>query len=476
MSRSVPEPNSLERLLRPLEMPPAKPEAWLASATGAAAGHQSDGQRTELVSDGWHLFASAVREGNGRRSEIASFTLPGGGSVSASVDPRTGSIFVPFSFADVLHGYLAEEWIASANPRRLSTRQLNLFYRVRRFVPRSLQLATRRRLIRWQGVPEFPAWPLDLSVSRLFRFYAYCRLSGQGKKRMPFRWFWPDSYTAALILTHDVESAAGLRLAVELADLEEELGFRSSFNLGGWYAADPGIVRDLRDRGFEIGVHGLRHDRSLFGSRASFEAQQPALARLAKSLDASGFRSPSTYRVFEWMAELPFSYDGSIPHSDPFEPQPGGCCSLWPFFIGPLVELPYTLPQDHTLFTLLEHRTIDLWISQAARIEEEHGLIHCLSHPDRGYLAEPGRRALYAEFLRGMTERTRVWKALPADVASWWRLRDGDADDGRVSEGAVQIGNSAAEISIEPPSEPVRPDEERVPGSRPRSFEARRRE
>jgi hypothetical protein len=189
----------------------------------------------------------------------------------------------------------------------------------------------------------------------------------------------------------------------------------------------------------------------LFASRASFDAQQAQLARFAESLDASGFRSPSTYRVFDWLAELPFLYDGSIPHSDPFEPQPGGCCSLWPFFIGGLVELPYTLPQDHTLFTLLGHRTADLWITQATRIEKEHGLIHCLSHPDRGYLGAPNRRALYAEFLRQMNERTRVWKALPVEVASWWRLRDTDSDDGRLNKTVINIGDAVGDVTFDAP-------------------------
>jgi hypothetical protein len=52
------------------------------------------------------------------------------------------------------------------------------------------------------------------------------------------------------------------------------------------------------------------------------------------------------------MASLPFEYDSSYPDTDPFEPQPGGCCSWLPYFNGPLVELPITLPQDHTLFVI----------------------------------------------------------------------------------------------------------------------------
>ena len=145
-----------------------------------------------------------------------------------------------------------------------------------------------------------------------------------------------------------------------LADLEEDLEFRSSFNLGGWYRVDPGLLRELSGRGFEVGVHGLRHDRSLFSSRAAFEAQQPALRELMERLGAVGFRSPSTHRVLNWIGELPVEYDCSMPHSDPFEPQPGGCCSLWPFFIGGVVvELPIRCPKitRSSRFSGIEHLT-----------------------------------------------------------------------------------------------------------------------
>ena len=74
---------------------------------------------------------------------------------------------------------------------------------------------------------------------------------------------------------------------------------------------------------------------------------------MAERLGVEGFRSPATHRVNAWLADLPVSYDCTVPMSDPYEPQPGGCCSPWPFFIGSVVELPYTIPQDHTTFTLL---------------------------------------------------------------------------------------------------------------------------
>ena len=395
----------------------------------------------------WRVYAPPVEGGVG--TVVASFSGADEREAALFRDAVSGRVFPPFDLATAYDLYVSEGWVAETAQRKLSPWQLDAFYRLKRFVPRKVQLAARRSLARRQQQPEFPAWPLDRSVVRLLRLFAYCTLLAQGRREAGFRWFWPDGHRAALILTHDVEEEEGFRLALEVADLEEELGFRSSFNVGGWYPIDWGVVHELSTRGFEIGSHGLSHDRSLFGSRKAFETQLPALRDVIDRLGASGFRSPSTYRVFDWIGELPVDYDCSMPHSDPFEPQPGGCCTLWPFFVGKVVELPYTLPQDHTLFTLLGQRTAELWLEQATAIEEEFGLIHCLSHPDRGYLAEPRNRALYREFLTAMAERHEVWKALPQEVAAWWRQRDvGEVQAGL---GTVRI-DEGADVVLEPPA------------------------
>jgi peptidoglycan/xylan/chitin deacetylase (PgdA/CDA1 family) len=244
---------------------------------------------------------------------------------------------------------------------------------------------------------------------------------------------------------------------LEIADLEQERGFRSSFNIvASSYPIDHGVVRELKDRGFEIGVHGLRHDRSLFASRAAFVRQLPQVEEAVRALGAEGFRSPSTYRVYEWLAELPVLYDASMPHSDPFEPQPGGCCTLWPFAIGDVIELPYTMSQDHTLFTLLEERSVEPWIRQVDAIEQRNGLIQCVSHPDPGYLGDADKRALYVELLDALANRTELWRALPRDVASWWRRR-GTADpaDPDISYGSITRGDRSAVLNM-PASVPER--------------------
>ena len=315
-----------------------------------------------------------------------------------------------------------ERW-ASADASALPHWALAAFYRVRRVIPRGLQLALRRALIKRQGLPDFPKWPYDESVRDLLAKLAAI-LAAPGEE-IRFRWFWPHGARAALALTHDVESAAGLKNALRVAEIEAARGFCSSFNVVKcWYEIDHGVLRELAARGFEIGVHGVWHDRSLFSTRAAFESQLELLSEAADSFGAVGFRSPATYRVNDWLAELPFEYDCTVPLSDPYEPQPGGCCSPWPYFIGDTVELPWTLTQDHTLFTLLRHRDVELWLGQVERLRDAAGLIQALTHPDPGYLGEPQNARRYEAFLDQMAEHTDLWNALPRDIARWWRHRD----------------------------------------------------
>lgn len=378
-----------------------------------------------LTADGWRIFARALDLPNESCVEpLVPFMLAPGGQCCLACRTTDGTVHVPFSLAEAFENYIYERWTAGRGRRALPSKALSFYYSIKRAIPRKTQLQLRRILIRWQALPEFPAWPYDDSVAALLRFALRCTLIARAETELLFRWFWPNRARAAFVLTHDVESAAGLRNCIRIADLEEERGHRSSFNIvARSYPIDWGIVRELDGRGFELGVHGISHDRSLFASRAEFERQLPLLAQAATRLSAVGFRSPATHRVIDWLSELPFRYDCTVPLSDPYEPQPGGCCSPWPFFLGDVVELPYTLPQDHTVFTLLRERTVSKWASQVEALENSFGLIQCVSHPDPGYLADPEHLQLYAEFLDLVAERPGLWKALPRDVAHWWRER-----------------------------------------------------
>ena len=439
----------LARLLQPREQVEidhgagASPPEWL-----RATPHRPDG-----TAGAWRLLASARVDDDCTGETIERFETASGSPVEAR-RRADGTVFVPFDVDEAYASYVTEAWRDSAKVRALSSGQLRVYYRIKRLLPREFWLSARRAFIRMGRLPEFPRWPYDGSVDSLLRFFALCHLLATGADEGEFAWFWPGTYRATVILTHDVESAVGLRLALELADLEEERGLRSSFNVvGDQYEVDEGILRDLAQRGFEIGLHGLYHDRSLFSSREEFERQLPKLADAAHRFGALGFRSPATYRVSSWLPDLPVEYDCSVPHSDPYEPQPGGCCSIWPFMLGRMVELPYTLPQDHTLLTLLRKRSAEPWLDQVDRIEERFGLIQCLSHPDPGYLGDADKRAIYRDFLDGIVERRELWHALPREVAAWWRQRDeGRADVYEQRYGTMRASSGHDYVALEPPT------------------------
>jgi peptidoglycan/xylan/chitin deacetylase (PgdA/CDA1 family) len=412
-----------------------------------------DGADSWLIAGDWRLYARPRLAGAPAGEEIERFHLRDGSTVAAILDEDQSRPWVPFDLDEAYLNYVSEAWRGGLASQWLSSWKLRAYYAAKPLIPRRVQIAARRAYTKWIGLPGFPAWPLDESVTRLLRFYAYCLLLAADEESLEFRWFWPGNFRAAAILTHDVESAEGLRLAPELADLEEERGLRSSFNIvANWYPIDEGVLRELRERGFEIGLHGLRHDHSLFTTHDAFQRQLPQVEAAASAFEAVGFRSPSTHRVHDWLGELPLSYDCSVPHSDPLEPMPGGSCTLWPFFIGDLVEMPYTLPQDHTLFTVLGRKTAEDWLKQVDAIESRNGLIQCLSHPDPGYLGDPGKRAFYTELLDALAEKPQLWKPLPRELADWWRRRDAvePADD--LSYGLIRREDDGPFATLEAPA------------------------
>ncbi len=317
-----------------------------------------------------------------------------------------------------------EGWRGERVSGSLPSWALDAFYRLKPLLPRRSQLALRRLLIRLKPARRFPAWPFEPAAWEVLQIALADELLARGCSSIRFPWFWPWGMTAAATLTHDVESEEGLARATEVASWEEHFGLRSSFNVvGDWYPIDTERLRGLARRDHEIGAHGIYHDRSLFASRESFDQQLPLLRELANYLGAVGFRSPATHRVVEWLAELPFAYDCTMPHSDPYEPMPGGTATTLPFFHGDVVELPYTAPQDHTLFNLLRHDDGALWRRQLERVAASNGLFQALTHPDPGYLGRPTAGRAYRELLAAIASRDDVWFALPREVAAWWRSR-----------------------------------------------------
>ena len=215
----------------------------------------------------------------------------------------------------------------------------------------------RRLLARAQGRRPFPRWPIE---SSLHDFYAFLfdLLADIAGARIPVIAPWPDDYGWALVLTHDVETRAAIGTSICCVTSSASLAFvrpGTSSPESIWWMTRSSVTFSTMDSRSASTV-STTTDGSLESLRTLLE-RLPSCRSTRRRWNAVGFRSPATHRVWEWMPLIGFDYDSSYPDTDPYEPQPGGCCSWLPYFNQDLVELPITLPQDYTLFTILATRT-----------------------------------------------------------------------------------------------------------------------
>jgi hypothetical protein len=325
------------------------------------------------------------------------------------------------------------------------------YYRVKPLLPRAL-ISRLRQLYNRTTDGTFPlGWPVETRYAEFQWEILRQVLLLTGQNWLTFRYFWPHGKRFAFVLTHDVETARGQSLVPVLADMEEGLGFRSIFNfVPELYPLDRGLIQDLRKRGFEIGIHGLRHDGKLFDTYGEFTCRAERINHYLHEFQAVGFRSPLTLRNPEWMQVLDMEYDLSFFDTDPYEPMPGGVMSLWPFKIGRFLELPYTLPQDSTLFRLRGETSPRIWLEKVELIKKYYGMALGIVHPD--YSAEGMNRLIYQDFLVEVKACTDYWHALPRAVARWWKRRM-DGDPGNADPAAnlahARLSGDTLEIVVE---------------------------
>ncbi len=368
----------------------------------------------------------------GRCKSGASGDVAGSGEFDASKYVRRDSttIRVPFDFAEVVENLRLERY------RQKSVRSLELFtasesvskfyYLIRKTLPFPVRRQLQRAYFRdWKEIP-FPAWPVDSTVDTLHEEFLRLLMETSGAKKVPFIWFWPEGAPNCLIMTHDVETLAGRNFTFKLIDLDESYGIKSSFQVIPElrYEVPDEYVREIRSRGCEFNIHDLNHDGHLYLERGEFVRRAAGINEYAHRYNSRGFRAGSMYRKQEWYDVFEFSYDMSVPNVAHLEPLRGGCCTVMPYFIGKIIELPLTTAQDYSLFHILNDYSTNLWKQQLALIRERNGLMSFLTHPD--YLIERRARNVYEsllDYLRQTVARERIWAALPRDVDRWWRAR-----------------------------------------------------
>ena len=292
------------------------------------------------------------------------------------------------------------------------------FYRLKPWIPRRVQIALRRHHACWTRARHRQVWPIDARAGA-----------------PPPNWpGWPHGKKFAVVLTHDVEGPAGFAKCRRLMEIDRAAGLRSAFY---FVPARYDVPADLRQEfdaaGFEIGLHGYNHDGRLLSSRTLFDQRVRKINHYLAEWQASGFRAPSIHHDLDWFRDLHIAHDSSTFDTDPFQPQPDGIGTIFPFRVAGdaqrpgYLELPCTLPQDFTLFVLLQERTPAIWKQKLDWIAAHGGMALLDTHPDYMNLdSRPCRideypRRFYDEFLEYLTQHYGdcFWSALPRDAARY---------------------------------------------------------
>jgi peptidoglycan/xylan/chitin deacetylase (PgdA/CDA1 family) len=297
----------------------------------------------------------------------------------------------------------------------------DLFYTLKPVVPRWMQIKVRRQM-----------------ALRLQRRNHYCWPIAEPAGALPPGWpGWPDGKRFAVVLTHDVEMPSGVSRCEQLASLEEERGLRSAFGFVPLrYETPERLRRTLSERGHEVIVHDLYHDGKLFRNWRKFAERRGPINEFLQRWETRGFSSGAMLHNLPWISQLNIDYSISTYDVDPFEPQSCGSGRIFPYWVQSpdgeghgFVELPYTLPQDFTLFILLGEQSNAIWRRKLDWIAAKGGMALIKTHPD--YMVFPQERKridgypveLYTDLLDYVSARygDEAWFAQPSEVARYWR-------------------------------------------------------
>lgn len=380
--------------------------------------------------EGYFRFGDAVAYGRVAGSEPASYATDALADLLGAASAADGRAWLPFDISAVATNMRQERYRQNGDNWLLRSKAgdaaRHIYYAIRPL----LGVAVRKHLQKahfngWKQI-AFPRWPVDLSVEMLMEASMVLAIEAARVDRLPFIWFWPAGAPACGMVTHDIEGQAGLDFCDELMDIDDAHGIKAAFQLipevheAVWLQT----AGRLRGRGFEVNLHDLNHDGRLFADREAFLARAARINRYAREFGCEGFRSGAMYREQDWFDAFEFAYDMSVPNAAHLEPQRGGCCTVMPYFVGDVLELPLTTTQDYTLFHILGDYSTTLWEEQIRLIMGRHGLVSVITHPD--YMVGAREREVYVRLLQHLVERRDrdgLWMALPGEINRWWRNR-----------------------------------------------------
>jgi hypothetical protein len=232
-------------------------------------------------------------------------------------------------------------------------------------------------------------------------------------------------------VSHDVDTLEGYRFLPTLIQLDHNYKIPAVVNVltHGDYHLDKGLLSELTREGFEIGLHGYRHELGL--ARKSYNRIKTEIERslsLLQSLEVEvkGFRAPGfsvSDAVLSALEALGFCYDSSMQ-----------LCNGLYHSCG--ISFPYRYPEKK--FWELPLAVQDDLFFRDARVEEKE-VLHILEkillqtielggtaffnfHP----CLMKDRIVFYKMFLEMLTSyKDTVWIVLPDELCHWLEQRKG---------------------------------------------------
>lgn len=291
------------------------------------------------------------------------------------------------------------------NPRPLFSR-LPVSYRAIPLGVRARLLGILARL-RARPAIEFPLWPIERSVDEAI-MRAWREAAEQDEVVLnPPRY---DGRTAALLITHDLDSAREIGFVEPLREIERRAGLPSAFGFVpelSWPTED--FARSLVAEGCEVYWHDIGHNGRLpyLGKpaiRAAFDRVSeespwaPSLMRAFRSGQLLMSRD-----LFEVVAER-FEVDLSLPDTERDGPYgaAAGCGTVFPFSFRNLLEIPLSMPQDvylRQVYGLSPEDALRTWINKLAYIKSIGGVAVLNVHPIWANPTEPAMLRAFERFV-----------------------------------------------------------------------------
>ncbi len=360
--------------------------------------HAQFGLKESLAEpNGYFRFGDIVcygRRCGGRVSNSAATVLS---DALGDTTSRNGTTYLPFDPNEVVDNLRFERYVGDWHEGYATSALARIYYFLRPFMPFGVRSYLKRLHLKGRNELQFPRWPVDCSVDNMAEQLLLLSIRSNDNREVPFIWFWPEGASSCAIMTHDVETESGREFCRNLMDIDDSFEIKASFQVipEERYQVSSEFLASIQGRGFEVVVHDLNHDGHLFRDREEFLRRAARINTYREQYGAEGFRAAVLYRKQAWFESLKFSYDMSVPNVAHLDPQHGGCCTVMPYFIGGMVEIPVTMTQDYMLFHVLNDYTIDLWKQQIELIMEKHGLMSFIVHPD--YIMEEREKTVYKD-------------------------------------------------------------------------------